>query len=131
MSLANGTAAYRPCLVVAHAEPAYAARACRHFRQLGWDVYQAWAGDEVRRLAWMFRPDLILLSVDIAGESGWLTCAKVLLEQPGTRIVLVGSDTPRNRAMADFVGAYALVGPRAALTALVKLSVARLQRKAG
>jgi DNA-binding response OmpR family regulator len=124
---------YRPCMVLAHADSAYAADACRRFRRLGWDVYQAEAGAEVRRLARMLQPELIVLDVNLAGESGWLTCAK-LTQGPGRspRIVLITDQgDPKAGDMAHFVGANAIVPREQGLNALMQASWTRPESAAG
>jgi DNA-binding response OmpR family regulator len=113
---------YRPCLIVAHTDPGYAAEVCRAYRRQGWDVYQAQGGPELRRLARMLEADLAVLDVALLEETGWLTCAKLTHERPGARVILVSdSPSPRDRSLADFVGASALVerkaGPGALLSA--------------
>jgi DNA-binding response OmpR family regulator len=124
MSAANEMpAAYRPCLIVAHASPNYASETCRSFRRLGWDVYQAQRGPEVRRLARMLDADLVILDVGLLEETGWLTCAKLVQERPRSRVILVTSDpSPRDQALAEFVGACAVVAQKDGLAALVPLA---------
>src|SRR3954454_18040912 len=98
-------AAYRPCLLLAHADASYASDACRRLRRLGWDVYQANAGPEVRRLARMLEPEAVVLAVNLGGESGGLTCAKLKQERPAGRVVLVADESgPRAQEMGQFVG---------------------------
>src|SRR5262245_48423235 len=101
---------YRPCLLIAHADSGYAARASRAFRRVGWDVYVARTGPEARRLARMLYPDLAILDADLPEESGWLTCEKLVSEQPLLRVILVGAvDSSENEDFAAFVGATGYV----------------------
>jgi DNA-binding NarL/FixJ family response regulator len=111
MSVSNEPGATcRPCLVVAFRDAGQANEACRRFRRQGWDVYQAHNGPELRRLTRMLEPDLVVLDVNLDAESGFLTCAKLTGERPGTRIVLVSEDTsPQHGSMAHFAGAAALM----------------------
>jgi DNA-binding response OmpR family regulator len=112
---------FRPCLVLAHAEPAYAADTARAFRRRGWDVYLAQAGPEARRLARMLDADLVILGTDLPGESGWLTCNKLVREQPVARVLLVAPRRdPAAEKFAAFVGASALVEHAAGLPALFR-----------
>ena len=114
------TAGYRPCLVLADPDPAYASATARSFRRLGWDVYEARLSPEVRRLARMLEADLILLGADLPGESGWLTCAKLVRERPQARVILVDDPAgPRDLHLAAFVGAKALVRRDAGMAALL------------
>ncbi len=113
-------AEYRPCLVLAHADPVYAAQALRTFRRRGWDVYAARSGPEARRLARMLQPHLVLLQADLPEESGWLTCDKLSRENPLIRVVLVAADPTLYHAdFAAFVVAAALVDRRDGMAALL------------
>src|SRR5579875_3081850 len=62
-----------PCLILAHSDVGFAAATSQALRRLGWDVYQTRTGAEVRRLAGMLAPRLILLGTELPDESGWLT----------------------------------------------------------
>jgi DNA-binding response OmpR family regulator len=109
-----------PCLVLAHSDGVYKAAIARGFRRLGWDVYLADDGPEVRRLVAMLEADAVILDAELPGESGWLTCAKLTAEQPFAKVVLISSEPgPRNRQFAAFVGACALVRPSAGLAPLL------------
>ena len=110
-----------PCLVLAHPHPEAQAVLARGFRRLGWDVYPADSGPEARRLARMLAADMVILHVDLPEESGWLTCDKLMREQPSVSVILVGDDlSPRNRDLADFVGASALVDRADGMVPLVE-----------
>lgn len=99
----------RPRVVLAYADSAIASRNGRSFRRRGWEVHQVKSGVEARRLAEALAPDLIILDAELAGESGWLTCAKMRLEQPEQRIfVVVTQAGPEKERFGDFVGAAAL-----------------------
>jgi DNA-binding response OmpR family regulator len=112
----------QPCLLLAHAEATYAALAGRAFRRLGWDVYTVGTGPEVRRLARMLRPRLVVLDAELPDESGWLTCRKLLDEQPDLAVLLVAPEpTPRQHEFAAFVGAAALLDQNAGPNVLLQL----------
>jgi DNA-binding response OmpR family regulator len=112
---------FRPCLVLAHTSPAYAAQAGRVFRRLGWDVYTARSGPEARRLARMLAAEAVVLDTALPGESGWLTCAKLTGERPHVRAVLVAAEAgEREERFGAFVGAAALVGEADGAFALVR-----------
>ena len=112
--------AVRPCVLVAHADAGYAAVAARAFRRLGWDDYVAGTGPEVRRLARMLDAAVVVLDVDLAGESGWLTCDKLRRERPHTRVILVGRQpTPLEHRLAAFAGACGLVAQTDGVAALL------------
>jgi DNA-binding response OmpR family regulator len=112
---------FRPCLVVAHADSGFAARASRAFRRLGWDVYVARTGPEARRLARMLYPDLAILDADLPEESGWLTCEKLVSEQPLLRVIIAAAKaSAENENLAAFVGAAGCVPRRGGVAALVE-----------
>jgi ActR/RegA family two-component response regulator len=111
----DNTVCCSPCLVLGGFDGSVA----RSFRRRGWDVYQTKSGPEARRLARMVSADLIVLDTFLPEESGWLTCEKLTREIPGARVVLVDPD-PRRAALAEFVGAAALVGSDG-LAALLEL----------
>jgi DNA-binding response OmpR family regulator len=120
MSSNDYAASYRPCLIVAHADGGYAADVSLAFRRLGWDVYQASTGPEVRRLARLLEAERVILDAELPQESGWLTCAKLTRERPGLKVVLIARETGAvERDFAAFVGASGLVGRSAGLTTLV------------
>lgn len=101
---------YSPCLVLAHPYAGPQAALARGFRRLGWDVYLARSGPEARRLTRMLSADIVILHVDLPEESGWLTCDKLIREQPLVSVILISDDlNPRSQGLADFVGASALV----------------------
>lgn len=101
---------YRPCLILALRDASIATETERSVRRRGWDVYKAQTGPEVRRLARMLSPDMVALDTELPAESGWLTCAKLVREQPTLPVVLIGdTDHQRCQVFATFVGARALL----------------------
>jgi DNA-binding response OmpR family regulator len=106
MFLRGEAGRFRPQLIVAHSDPAYVASVERSFRQRGWAVFTAESGPKARRLAQRLDPALVVLEVDLPGESGWLTAAKLQQERPGSRVVLVSAEpTAFEENFAAFVGA--------------------------
>lgn len=102
--------AIRQSLVLATTNSPRAALTCRQFRRRGWQVHVVTSGPELRQLARILMPDLVLLDADLRGESGWLTCAKLKLELPRQDIILVNQAvTSYEQAFARFVGAAAIV----------------------
>jgi DNA-binding response OmpR family regulator len=116
--LNEGALIMRPCLVLGHTDPVYTAQVRRAFGQLRWHVQVATSGPEARFLAQRLEPALVVLEVDLPGESGWLTCDKLTRERANLKVVLV-SDHPdaTSYRFAYFVRAKALVnradGPQA------------------
>jgi DNA-binding response OmpR family regulator len=126
MPMMNEPGFYRPCLILAHGNALYAADTCKRFRRQGWDVYEIEDGPAARRLARMLEPELVVLEADLKGESGWLTCAKLTRERPGSRVILVSDESgASNCRKADFVGAAALVHGQDSLLPLAEAPAAR------
>jgi len=114
-------ASTRPCLIVGHGDEVHAAQISRAFRRLGWDVYTARTGPEARRLTVMMRPEMVVLATELEGETGWLTCEKIMAEVPQTKVFLVGDTSePLHAEFAAFVGAVALVPQAMTAQALVE-----------
>lgn len=111
---------YRPCLILAHVDAAYAAQASRAFRRLGWDVYLTRSGPETRRMARMLNPSIVVLAADLPEESGWLTCDKLVREQPLRKVIIIGSGlSAETEAFAAFIGAAGFVYQHDGVHALV------------
>jgi DNA-binding response OmpR family regulator len=87
----------RPRLLLAYVDPARASECGRYFRRLGWEVEMVASGAEARQLAHEYRPDVVVLDVELADESGWLTSAKISTENPGMRIILVADQPTEHR----------------------------------
>jgi ActR/RegA family two-component response regulator len=91
--------------VVVGGGSAFAARAAERFLSRGVDVCTALALDDLHSIAAKKNPTAIVIPVETAGESGYLTCAKLRLTRPKMRVVLVGEATPAAERLARFVGA--------------------------
>jgi DNA-binding response OmpR family regulator len=76
-------------------------------RSQGFSVLCASESWEARRFARKRRVAATLLADEARDrETGWLTCAKMLSEHPGQRVVIVGTrPDQRGERMARFVGA--------------------------
>ena len=117
---AQRPAPYRPRLVLAYADSRHAVLCCRQLRRRGWEVHLTRSGAEARRLAQALAPAVVVLDADLPGESGWLTCAKLLMEVPAQRVVLVCDDvTAEGERRAAHVGAATLVSRSAGAAALI------------
>lgn len=112
-----------PGLVVAHPNRDFVASLSRAFGQLGWHVHTTQTGPEARRLACDARAELVVLDADLPGESGWLTCSKLIEDQPGTRVLLI-SDGPEKMdpEFARYVGAAGLFPLSEGVDQLLKLA---------
>jgi CheY-like chemotaxis protein len=111
---------FRPRLVLAHLDAKFAGLICRRLEAMGWDVHHADSGQQVRRLAGDLDPAAVVLSTELPGESGWLTCAKLTRERPGQRVVLVTPNAAaESRRFTEFVGADSMVSQRDGAQAVV------------
>lgn len=103
----------RPGLILAHSDPAYTALVGHAFLRQGWEVFIARDGVEARDLARLLAPAAVVLEGNLEGESGWLTCDKLMREQSNLNVFLVATeDTPMVRRLASFVGAAAVLRRR-------------------
>lgn len=112
----------RPVMLVAYADSAHASRCVRYFRRLGWEVHMVAGGYEAQRLAEQLVPHVVVMDVELPDESGWLSCAKITLDQRRQNVVLLAehaSDAIRDRAAS--VGAVALLRREEAPESLVEL----------
>jgi CheY-like chemotaxis protein len=114
-----GVMQVRPSLVLAHSDPLFAASVSRTFCQLGWNVHQADTGPEARELARSTAAELVVLGVDLPGESGWLTCGKLSAESPAVRTLLICADGQGDGEFGRFVGAAGVYPLSAGLAALL------------
>ena len=97
----------RPRLVVAEGNSAQAALLCRQFRRLGWEVHLASSGPDARRLARLLEPHVVILDTALREESGWLTCAKLTLENEELEVILLGeSATESQRGIRAIRGCF-------------------------
>ncbi len=101
----EGVRCKAPRLIVGLGQTNLAAAVADHFTSLGWQVASAGTGLEAGWLAHRTKPAALILNADTPGETGYLTCAKVRLTRPGTRIVLVGRETPEAARRARYAGA--------------------------
>ena len=98
----------------------FAARAAERFLASGVDVCTAIALDDLHAIAARKNPLAVVLPADAAGESGYLTAAKLRLTRPKMRVVLIGEATPAAEKLARFVGAR-LVTEATAADVVLKL----------
>jgi DNA-binding NarL/FixJ family response regulator len=75
------------------------------FRQHGWRVGTAAEADGLRTMAHRCKAAVVLLPVAPLAESGFLTCAKLVLSMPKSRIYLIGPDEEELERFALFAGA--------------------------
>ena len=83
-------------MLLAYSDSAYASRCVRHFRRLGWEVRMVASGVEAQRLAEQVAPHVVVLDVDLADETGWLSSAKMLMRRPELKVVLTAGEGQAN-----------------------------------
>jgi DNA-binding response OmpR family regulator len=111
---------FRPRMVLAYADSIHAARSARHFRRLGWEVHLASSGPDARQLTSTLAPEVVVLDTQLPDESGWLTCAKMMLCCGVHKVVLVSPHpTDEEQRLAETVGAAGLVRRETGVPALV------------
>ena len=95
------------------------------FRSHGFDVYTARSSAEVRELARQGNTVASVLATESGRfESGWLTCKKLLLEQPSLRVVLVGHrPSAKSERVAHFLGAMAYVSTSSSLQSIARAAI--------
>ena len=99
-----------PRLLLAHADLAFLIPAVRILGRQGWSVSVAESAEEVRRLVRQLTPEVVLLATRLPDESGWLTCDKLVRENPDTRVFLVDAAlSEADHQFAEFVGAAGLI----------------------
>lgn len=91
--------------VVLAGGPHFAASAAEYLYLMGLDVISAGSSEALHSLAVRSRTAAVVLPIETAGESGFLTCAKLRLCRPKLNVVLVGEPTPRSLKFARFLGA--------------------------
>lgn len=92
-----------------------------HFKAAGWRVCSADTAAELRDKALGSRAAAIVLPVSACGgESGYLTCAKLIRSLPNVRVVMVGPDSKRHARFAQFAGAAAYLPETASAAEMAK-----------
>jgi hypothetical protein len=93
-----------------------------HYRGLGWRVCSADCSKELRRVAFVKHATAVVLPVQaFRGESGFLTCAKLVAALPKTRVVLVGPASEEMERFALFAGAAGYAAETDGATAVIRL----------
>src|SRR5438067_8385402 len=79
----------RPRLLLAYADAAYASECGRYFRRLGWEVEMVASSADARELVGEYRPNVVVLDEALLIESGWLTSAKMTIDNRDLHIIVV------------------------------------------
>ena len=86
------------------------------------------SGAEARSLVFDWRPDVVVLETALADQSGWLTSAKINLDHPRMRIILVADEyTVDTRERLQMVGAEQSVSRADGAEALAELVAVEAQ----
>jgi DNA-binding response OmpR family regulator len=116
----------RPRLLLIYSDSAHASRCGRYFRRLGWEVRTMPGGCEARQALIGFQPTYVVVDADLPDESGWLTCAKILLTPINARIILqVPSQGDQNFRFAHFLNVDGVVTRADGVEALAERIVER------
>lgn len=92
-----------------------------HFKAAGWRVCSADTAAELRDKALGSRAAAIVMPIAACGgESGYLTCAKLIRSLPNVRVVMVGPESKRHARFAKFAGAAAYLPETATPAELAK-----------
>jgi FOG: CheY-like receiver len=104
------TARVRERVVLALNDTVLAASMGRQLRRLGWAVYLTRSGEEARQLSREYSPQVVVLDTRLQDQSGWLTCEKVLRDDPTLKVILFASQPEADgEAFAEFVGPAKLI----------------------
>jgi len=96
------------------------------FRDAGWRVGSAGEADSLRTMAQRCRAAVVLLPVAPLAESGFLTCAKLVLSMPKTRIYLIGPDEEELERFALFAGAAGYFAENTSANEIVEAIIAKV-----
>jgi DNA-binding response OmpR family regulator len=82
----------------------------RQLRRLGWAVHVTKSGEEARQLCREYSPQVVVLDTRLQDQSGWLTCEKMLRDDPTLKVILFASQPEADgEAFAEFVGPAKLI----------------------
>src|SRR5262245_6957966 len=94
----------RPRLLLVYSDSGYASQVGRYFRRLGWEVRMAPRSCDARKQVADFRPNYVVIDVDMPEESGWLTAAKMMMSPGAARVILqTASRYDHDGRFADFL----------------------------
>lgn len=99
-----------PLIFLGYRDPLISQGIVEYFEEAGWNIHPAVCGWNARRLVRQCQNCVAILDTDPPGESGWLTCAKLVHEFPLQKVVLLTDNiTPPKQTYAKFVGAFGLL----------------------
>jgi DNA-binding response OmpR family regulator len=104
-SIRRGGIRVRERVVLALNDTVLAAWIARQLRRLGWAVHSTQSGEEARRLRREHSPQVVVLDIQLKDQTGWLTCEKILRDDPTLKVILFSSQSEINgEAFAEFLG---------------------------
>jgi hypothetical protein len=99
----------------------------RYFQERGWKVQAAASGAQARQFVRECCEPVVLLAEESNEESGWLTCWKVLSDQPNARVCVIGPRPAEEGArLAKLVKAAAYI-PESESAAEIALALRKTQ----
>jgi DNA-binding response OmpR family regulator len=109
-ALGRKSLSFQAKIVLAHTDAEACRKAVQHFRRSGIELATAGSASEVHQLVQRLEPRVVFLDVNLADESGYLTCAKIKMQHPACKVVMLGkAASPDAQRLAAFAGADALV----------------------
>jgi ActR/RegA family two-component response regulator len=110
----------RQRVVIALRDTVFLAWLARRLRGLGWVVYSTQSGDQARQLCRQYSPQVAVLDTGLEDQSGWLTCEKIVREDPTVKVILLALRPEANSAaFADFVGKAKLIHQEDGIQAII------------
>lgn len=99
-----------PSVLIAHPDVSYRTAVAWYLRELDWKVTATDTADSLREWARALHPDIVLVASRLPDETGFLACAKLKLEFPQCRVLMLGEKLSAEDArFAQFVGAESLI----------------------
>lgn len=131
-ALLRRTIRIRQRVVLALKDTVFAAWLARRLRRLGWGVHLTRSGEEARRLCHEYSPQVVVLDTQLEDQSGWLTCEKIVRDDPTLKVILLASQPePNADAYAEFVGSAKLIRQEEGVQAVIDEIVATTAPWAG
>ncbi len=110
----------RPRLLMVYADSVYAVHCSRYFRRHGWDVHLAASGDEACESIGWLAPTAVIVDGELPRDHAWDTCARIMREHPGLRVVVATPDDSVADLRNSAVGAAAVVSRRQGVEGLAE-----------
>ena len=110
MFTTEGNGMYRPRMLLAVANSAYAAECGRYFRRNGWEVHVVVDGAEFQQQVELYCPGVLVLDAALVDDSARLFWDEWLEDQGGLKVVLiVPKQDAKARQLQEILHASAMV----------------------